>query len=134
MSKLERILYAEDDPDICAITRLCFVGSGYTVYECKTGNEILQKISTFKPQLIILDVMMPIMDGITTFHKLKSIESSKHIPVIFMTAKVNIQEVEQYYQMGSIGVIYKPFDPNDLINEIENLYNKHLITNGVNKC
>lgn len=123
MSNLQKILYAEDDADIRTITKLCFLNSGYDLQECETGKEVLDKVESFKPQLVILDVMMPVMDGITTFNELKKMELSKSIAVIFMTAKINSQEIIKYKKMGSIGVICKPFDPNILVTEIVNLYN-----------
>lgn len=131
MSRLKRILYAEDDPDIRVVTKLCFEGSGCDIEECKTGVEVLEKVDMYKPQLILLDVMMPVMDGLTTFYKLKGADSSKDIPIIFMTAKVNTKEVEKYHNMGSIGVIYKPFEPNNLINDITAYYQKHIDGKGV---
>ncbi len=109
---LQRILYVEDEPDIQAVARLALehVG-GYTVEVCSSGKEALEKLPQFKPDLILLDVMMPGMDGPTTLQALRKLPEGAAIPVVFMTAKVQPQEVEQYKQLGAVDVIPKPFDP-----------------------
>lgn len=122
MRELTRILYAEDDPDIQMITMIILESEGYKVEACNTGLEAMEKVCTFKPELILLDVMMPIMDGATTFLKLQQVEETKNIPVIFLTAKVAKMEVDYYLSIGVKGVIYKPFDPNTLVEQIKVIY------------
>ena len=73
--------------------------------------------------LCILDVMMPELDGPSTFNKLKEMEKLKNVPVIFMTAKAQVHEVEHFKSLGAIGVITKPFDPMTLCEEIQNIWN-----------
>ncbi len=125
MTTFTKILYAEDDLDIQKITLMTFQGSAYILEVCNSGREVIDKVEDFKPDLILLDVMMPEVDGITAYHKLKESETTKKIPVIFMTAKVNTKEVEKYYSIGAIGVIFKPFDPCTLEKEIQTLYRQH---------
>ncbi len=118
--KLTRILYVEDEPDIQMVAKLALESiGGFTVQECSSGDEALKHAPEFKPQLILLDVMMPGMDGPTTFQHLREIPQTAKTPIIFMTAKVQPEEVEQYKKMGAIAVIAKPFDPMSLSIEIE---------------
>ncbi|MBF0187526.1 MAG: response regulator [Magnetococcales bacterium] len=122
---LERILYAEDEPDIqeIAILALETVG-GFTVKACASGQEILDAAEAFKPDLLLLDVMMPIMDGPTAFQEIRKQPGTETVPVIFMTAKVQPQEVEGYKAMGAWEVIAKPFDPMTLADQIRQIWEK----------
>ncbi len=110
--QLSRILYIEDEPDIQTVARISLehVG-GFQVATCSSGSEGLDKAPTFHPDLILLDVMMPEMDGPTTLHELRKLDQTAATPVIFMTAKVQPNEVEQYKALGAVDVIAKPFDP-----------------------
>ena len=122
---LRRILYAEDDPDIreIAIIALADLG-GYELKVCESGVEALDSINDFEPDLFLLDVMMPGIDGPTTLKELRQIDGMANIPAIFMTAKVQPQEVNEYIEMGATGVISKPFDPMSLVDEINALWAK----------
>lgn len=122
---LERILYAEDDEDIQQIALLALetVG-GFTVKTCKNGLEVLDAIEQFHPQLLLLDVMMPHMDGPKAYEKIREIEKFKHTPVIFMTAKVQDEEVKKYLAMGAVDVIAKPFNPMNLADQVMNIWEK----------
>lgn len=119
---LKKILYIEDDHDIQQVTNLLFEINAYDVCACYSGKEAINKASHFNPDLILLDVMMPEMDGIETYARLKQIDEIKPKPVIFMTAKVQKEEIERYLSIGAIGVIQKPFDPMLLLDQIENFY------------
>lgn len=122
MKDINKILYIEDELDIQAITKiaLCDIG-GFTLEICSSGKEAIQKISSFNPDLILIDVMMPEMDGPETLIQLKKIKGMESIPVIFMTAKVQTQEIEYYKSLGAINVISKPFDPMNLAQQIKNI-------------
>lgn len=116
---LQRILLVEDDPDIQAVGQLALEAvGGFTVKVCSSGSEALAQAPGFAPDLILLDVMMPGMDGMTTFAALRGKPATAKIPVIFMTAKVQVHEIAQYKQLGALGVISKPFDPMALSNLI----------------
>ena len=121
---LRKILYVEDDPDIqeIAIIALEKVG-GFELKICSNGKSALEEVEEFNPDLILLDVMMPEMDGPTTFEYLKKM-NLKSAPVIFMTAKVQPKEVSHYINMGAKGVISKPFDPMNLKDAILEIYNR----------
>jgi len=123
--KLTRILYVEDEPDIRMVARLALetVG-GFTVEVCSSGSEALAKIAGFKPQLILLDVMMPDMDGPSTLGKLRELSEFTATPVIFMTAKVQPREVEGYKQLGAVDVIPKPFDPMSLASTVTAIWER----------
>lgn len=109
---LERILYVEDEPDIQALAKLALEMLGdFQVMVCSGGQEALDKVIGFAPDLILMDVMMPGMDGPTTLQNLRANPATVAIPVIFLTAKVQPSEVAQYQALGALNVIAKPFDP-----------------------
>lgn len=120
---LQKILYVEDEPDIQAVARLALEAvGGYTIDIASSGEEALGKAASFQPDLILLDVMMPRMDGPTTLQALRGMPELAETPVIFMTAKVQPHEVAQYKALGAIGVIAKPFDPMKLAAEVGALW------------
>jgi CheY-like chemotaxis protein len=120
---LQRILFVEDDSDIQMVAQLALedVG-GFTVQVCSSGQEALATAGAFAPDIILLDVMMPGMNGVDTFKALKQLPDIAHVPAIFMTAKVQTHEVEQYTAMGAVGVIAKPFDPMTLSKQIQHIW------------
>lgn len=121
--ELTRILYVEDDPDIQAIAMMVLETiSGFTVEACSCGSDALQKAVAFNPDLILLDVMMPGMDGPETLKGLRGFPELETTPVVFMTAKVQPQEVQAYLGMGAVGVIAKPFDPMTLAQELRDIW------------
>lgn len=93
----------------------------WTVKTVDAGAKALEIVEEFKPDLILLDVMMPGMDGPTTFKKIRENPALAHTPVIFMTAKGQPGEVESYCKLGAAGVISKPFDPMTLPSEIREI-------------
>jgi CheY-like chemotaxis protein len=109
---LQRILYVEDEPDIQAVARIALEAvGGFQVLVCNSGQEALCAAPAFAPQLILLDVMMPGLDGPGTLAALRAQPELKETPVVFMTAKAQASEVSRYRQIGALGVITKPFDP-----------------------
>lgn len=121
--QLSRILYVEDEPDIQVVARLALETlGGFTVEICSSGNEAVEKIAAFNPQLVLLDVMMPGMDGPTTLGKLREIAQFAATPVVFMTAKVQPSEVTGYKSLGAVDVIPKPFDPMTLASQINAIW------------
>jgi len=122
---LTKILYAEDEPDIQSIAQMALeMMGGYTLKVCNNGQEAVDAAEAFAPDLILLDVMMPAMDGPTALQEIRKIPSLANTPVIFMTAKVQNQEIEEYIEMGAIDVIAKPFDPMTLSETILSLWNR----------
>jgi len=117
--QIERVLMVDDDPSIRKIGELCLSKVGkWEVLMASSGQEALQIGPAFNPDVIILDVMMPGMDGPTTFKLLQENAAISKTPVIFMTAKVQTHEIESYSSLGAAGVIGKPFDPMKLPAEI----------------
>jgi two-component system, OmpR family, response regulator len=113
--KLNRILYVEDEPDIQAVAKMALeLVGGFTVLACSSGYEAIAAAPEANADLLILDVMMPGLDGPATLKALREIEATSKTPVIFMTAKVQAVEISQFKALGALEVIAKPFDPMEL--------------------
>jgi two-component system, OmpR family, response regulator len=123
---LKKILYAEDEDDIREIAVLAIetIG-GFECATCSSGVEVIALAHSFAPQLILLDVMMPIMDGPSTLQALKKDPQLKQIPVVFLTAKIMTEEINHLRTMGAINVIGKPFDPITLSAQIQTIWNHY---------
>ncbi|MEM9454449.1 MAG: response regulator [Myxococcota bacterium] len=122
MSELRKVLLVDDDKDIRVIGQMSLadVGGMETVL-AGSGEEALAVAAAEQPDVIMLDVMMPGMDGPTTFRRLREEPATASIPVVFMTAKIQRHEVQRYLDLGAIGVIGKPFDPMELPAELREL-------------
>ena len=127
MSKiLKRILYVEDEPDIRLIAQMALEAvGGFTVIVCASGPEALSAAPASRADLLLLDVMMPGMDGPSTLKALRELPATADTPVIFMTAKVQAAEVAAYKALGAIDVIPKPFDPMELSGQIQRIWAAH---------
>lgn len=124
--QLKNILYAEDEGDIRAIAQIALEDIGlFSVRFCVNGKEVLEVVKDYTPDLILLDVMMPEMDGPTALSELRKTEAYAKIPAMFMTAKIQANEVEEYKALGAIEVIAKPFDPMTLADTIKNSWLKY---------
>ena len=123
---LKRILLVEDDPDIQTITSMA-LGSfgGFTVHVCGSAAEAIQAAAEFRPDLILLDVMMPGMDGVDTLRALREIPETVSTPVIFLTARVQPADVAKYKELDSLAVIRKPFEPTALVETIHEIWTRH---------
>lgn len=114
-----KVVYVEDDPDIRAVAELSLGDvAKFDVRLCASGKEALELFEEFKPDLVLLDVMMPGLDGPQTLRALRKQEGMDSVPVIFMTARLQPEEVDEYLRLGAIGVIPKPFDPMTLGDQI----------------
>jgi len=123
---LHSILMVEDEPDIQTVARLSLESiGGFSVEVCSSGQEAIDRAPGIKPDLILLDVMMPGMDGPTTLTELKKIPELSDTPVVFMTAKVQPQEIQLYKEYGAIDVIPKPFDPMSLPDNLKSIWERH---------
>jgi DNA-binding response OmpR family regulator len=125
MKKCQSVLYVDDDPDICQVvqTTLCLI-AGFDVRTANSGERAIDLAYELRPDLIILDVMMPGLDGPCTYKRLCENTLLEEIPVIFITAKILPTEVAHLLRLGAIGVIGKPFDPMTLGDEVLALWNK----------
>ena len=123
---LNRILLVEDDPDIQTVTSLALgTFGGFDVHICGSAHDAVQAAAGFRPDLILLDVMMPGMDGIEALSALRRDPDVGQVPVVFLTARVQPQEVERYRSLGSLAVIAKPFEPSELAARIRDIWEKH---------
>jgi CheY-like chemotaxis protein len=125
MSELRRVMCVEDDPDIRMIIEFSLATlGGYQVCLCPDGRTALAQVPNFKPDLVLLDVMMPGISGPETLAALRGQVEMAGVPVVFMTAKAMPDEVEELLQYGATGVIVKPFDPVTLPQDIR-IYWEH---------
>jgi len=110
-----RVLHVEDEPDIREVVKLSLaLDPALTVKSCGSGAEALTEAATWDPDLILMDVVMPVMDGPELLAQLRRTTRTAAIPVVFMTARAQTKEVEQFLALGVAGVIAKPFDPTTL--------------------
>jgi two-component system OmpR family response regulator len=117
--KFQSVLYVDDDPDICEVVRSTLsLIAGLKVDTVASGEQAIDVAYELRPDLILMDVMMPGLDGPSTFKRMRASPLISDIPVIFLTAKVLPTEVAHFLQLGAIGVISKPFDPLKLCDEV----------------
>ena len=120
---LKRILVVDDEPDLLAIISITLRARGnFDVVTCTSGREALEIVARFEPDLILLDVMMPDMDGPMTLKALQEDPQTSSTPVVFITAKVLPRETARYLSLGAVAVIAKPFDQRTLVEEIETIW------------
>lgn len=125
MTSLQRIMHVEDDPSIQQVTKIALEAvGGFQVLTCPSGADALAQFSQFEPQLLLMDVMMPEMDGPETLRQLQQRYDLSQVPVIFMTAKVQSNEVQSYKDLGAVDVVVKPFDPMTLSQQIEAIWQR----------
>lgn len=115
----KRILIIDDEPDIREATQVCLeVAKGWEVLTASSSREGLEKATAEQPDAVLLDVMMPDMDGITAFKLLRSNPVTQHIPVILLTAKAQPDDQRKFAQLEVAAVIIKPYDPLKLADQI----------------
>jgi two-component system alkaline phosphatase synthesis response regulator PhoP len=119
-----RVLLAEDDPDIQLVARLSLRKAGFAVTAVGNGAAVLEKLGEERPDVILLDWMMPEMDGFEACSKLKSDPNTSGIPVIFLTAKSQESEINRGLALGACGYITKPFDALALGKQVQALLEK----------
>ena len=119
-TELRKVLLVEDEPDIRTIVKSALeMLGGLEVRACASGAEALQAVAGFAPQLILLDVMMPEMDGPGVLGRLREMPEAAAIPVIFLTAKTTTAEVQRLRALGALDVLTKPFDPMKLHEQLK---------------
>ena len=122
----ERIMHVDDEDDIRAVAKLSLESIGnFTVLSCESGEAALKHVSSFDPDLILLDVMMPGLSGPDVLAELKKVPDVHKVPVVFMTAKVQHGEVAHLMALGAAQVIEKPFDPVVLPERIADIWREH---------
>jgi two-component system, OmpR family, response regulator len=114
-----RILHVDDEPDIREVVEISLsLDPKLEVRACASGAEAITAAAEWSPLLILLDVMMPGMDGPTTLTHLQKNPRTSAIPVVFMTARAQPREIEHFIGLGAQGVISKPFDPMTLAAQV----------------
>lgn len=114
-----KVLVVDDEDDVRFVARISLGRVGrMTVIEAATGAEGVARARTEHPDFILLDMMMPGMDGAATFRALRDCEETADIPVVFLTAKAMAPEVERLKTLGARGVVLKPFDPMTLASDV----------------
>ena len=117
MGQRKRILYIEDEADLQWLVKHILESVGdFEVQVCDSGAEGLRRIGEFAPDLVLLDVMMPGMDGFSVLRALRAQPESAALPVVFLTART--QESDEYLRSGARGVIIKPFEPAGLVEQV----------------
>ena len=118
------ILLAEDDPDIQLVAGMALRKAGFQVTIVSSGLELLNAVEAAQPDVILLDWMMPELDGPQTLERLRQNDATRHLPVIFMTAKSQGFEVERGLMLGASGYIIKPFDALRLGEQVKEILGK----------
>jgi CheY-like chemotaxis protein len=124
---LRRLMLVEDDYDVRAIACMALEAvGGFAVEQCSSGAEALQHIvalePALKPQLILLDVMMPGLDGREVLQALRRMPAHADIPVVFFTAKAQHEELRALSALGVAGILCKPFDPMTLSDQVRDIW------------
>ncbi len=117
----KRVLICDDDPVILRLLEVNLELEGYEVLTAHHGEEAFEIASRELPDLVILDIMMPRLDGYQTCQKLKEQPSTEPIPVVFLSAKAQQSDIEKGRSFGVSDYLTKPFDPNDLLDVVERL-------------
>ena len=122
---LNRICYVEDDEDIQRIVRMSLERVGKMTVEIVTDPlQAIGVMTAFKPDLVMLDWMMPGMDGPTLFKKMKEDPQMAALPVVFITAKAQSRDMAELMALGAVGTISKPFSPKDLPDQLRAIWKK----------
>ncbi len=124
MPALQRICYVEDDEDIQRIVRLALerIG-GLTVDVVADPGTAIERMVAFQPDLVVLDWMMPGIDGPTLFRRMRDHPATRHLPVVFITAKASERELQELRALGAAGMLSKPFSPKDLPGQLRAIWN-----------
>ncbi len=120
---LVRVCYVEDDEDIQRIVRMSLERVGKMTVEVVSDPMVaIERMIAFKPELVMLDWMMPGMDGPTLLRKMREVEQTKLLPVVFITAKASQRELDELRTLGAVGTISKPFSPKDLPEQLKAIW------------
>lgn len=125
MKKLEKIIYIDDQLDIRLMAEYALTNIGnYDVLMCESGADALEKIEGYAPDLILVDLMMPELDGPETISEIRKMTSFKTTPAIFITAKIVPPEIAELmsYDAAVIALIHKPFDPDEISETVQSLW------------
>ena len=116
-----KVLLVDDDPVILKLLQVNFEMEGYTVLTASDGVEGLEKARAERPDIVLLDIMMPRMDGLQVTKELKSSDDTKEIPIILLSAKAQASDVQTGRDVGADDYLTKPFDPLELLDRVGDL-------------
>jgi two-component system OmpR family response regulator len=119
-----KLLYVEDEADIRSIAEFALEDEGFDIIFCESGEQAVACAADFMPDVIVIEVMMPGMDGPTTLKNIRKIAGLQTTPIIFLTAKVQPTEIQSFIALGALEVIAKPFDPMTLPEQIRTILNR----------
>ncbi|WP_336096598.1 response regulator [Roseovarius sp. CH_XMU1461] len=123
--RFKKILHAEDDPDIREIARMSLeMIGGFEILQCASGEEVLKAANDFAPDMFLMDVMMPGMDGRESVRQLRQSANFAETPVVFVTAKASNVDVDQLKEEFEAAVITKPFDPITLPDQLKEIWSR----------
>ena len=131
MAQLQRIMHVDDDATMLRVAAVALQSvAKLEICACSSGEAALAKFSTFNPQLILLDVQMPGLDGRQTLTKLRELNDLTKIAVVFMTASINEDEIKALKEMGAFDLIHKPFEPSALATQVRDIWLAWKAQNG----
>lgn len=122
--KMQKILVVDDEPDVASLLTLMLKSQGYEVITAGDGQDALEKARSEKPNLIVLDIMLPKLDGYKVARMLKFDENFSHIPIIMVTAKVQEKDKKIGIETGADAYVTKPFDTTALLEKIKETLSK----------
>ncbi len=114
-----RVLIADDEQDIKDIIQMYLESQGYEIETAYDGLDAVDRVQSWNPDVVLLDIMMPLMDGISVCRKIKSDPATKDIAVIMISAASKREKEGEAYQAGADAYVLKPFEPADLVKKIE---------------
>lgn len=121
MSERKAILVVEDEDKVRSFVRLYLEHEGYRVIEAGNGREALRVLESRIPDLIVLDIEMPVMDGVSFYTALRDLPQGRKIPVVIVTVRDDSRDIQYAHLLGVDAYITKPFDPNELVGTIRRL-------------
>ncbi|HEX2526666.1 MAG TPA: response regulator [Geminicoccus sp.] len=125
MVVLNRVMYVDDEEDLRSIVEMSLqMVGGMEVHLCTSGQEALARLPEIRPDLVLLDVMMPNMDGLQTLEAIRATPDFANLPVVFMTAKIRPTEVARLRDLGAADVIAKPFDVMQLPDQVREIWSR----------
>jgi CheY-like chemotaxis protein len=116
-----RVLIVDDESPIRLVCRVNLTSVGFETVEAETGEAALEIVRTERPDLILLDIMLPGLDGWKVAEELRSAKETSEIPILFLTARSNPVDEERAYALGGLGYITKPFDPGAMTEQVRNV-------------
>ncbi|SKB74933.1 Response regulator receiver domain-containing protein [Soonwooa buanensis] len=118
---MKTILIADDEHKILMSLEYSFRKNGYNVYIARDGSEVLEILNTLTPDFILLDIMMPKLDGYSTLEEIKKLDKLKNTKVAFVSAKNNPEDVQKAYDLGADAYFTKPYSVKQIIQQIDDL-------------